>query len=331
MRIDPLEYLRPQTVEEALDVLAGYGGEAKVLGGGTDLVARMKLGVVSPKVALDLAGISGLKYIRKEGGDFAFGAATTLRTLETSAEIAHDLPALSKAAASVGSFQIRSVATLAGNVCLETMCWFYNQSRQWKKSRPLCHKAGGDPCHVVKKPGVCLATYRGDTAVALIALGATAKVRSKAGERAVALEEFFTGNGKAPLNLGSDELITEIRVPQPMGASGNAFFKVSHRNAVDYAQASVAASLRLDGGKCAEARIVLGAVETKPVRAVKAEALLQGQEITDALLEQAAEAAVAHARPLKNMTFGSPEYRRKMVRTLGRKALGAAREAARRP
>lgn len=331
MRIDPLEYRRPTTVEEALDVLAAQGADAKVLGGGTDLVARMKLGVTSPKVAVDLAGIVDLKYIRKEPGSFALGAATTLRTVERSAEVATALPALSKAAASVGSFQIRSVATLAGNVCLETMCWFYNQSRQWKKSRPLCHKAGGEPCHVVKKSGVCFATYRGDTAVALVAVGASAKLRSKTGERMVALEDLFTGDGKAPLSLAPDELVTELRVPRPVGASGNAFFKVSHRNAVDYAQASVAAALRLEGGKCAEARIVLGAVETRPVRASKAEALLQGQAPTPELLAAAADVAVAHARPLKNMTFGSPEYRRKMVRTLGIKALGAALEQARRP
>jgi 4-hydroxybenzoyl-CoA reductase subunit beta len=331
MRIDPLEYRRPKTLDEALDLLAAHGCEMKVLGGGTDLVARMKLGIVSPKIALDLAGISELKYVRKEAGYFALGAATPLRTIETSPEVVDNLPALSKAAASVGSFQIRSVATIAGNVCLETMCWFYNQSRQWKKSRPLCHKAGGELCHVVKKPDVCFATYRGDTAVALTALGATAKVRSKEEARTVALEELFTGDGKSPFSVRPNELIAEIRVPQPVGPSGCAFFKISHRNAVDYAQASVAAAVRVDGGRCAEARIVLGAVDTKPVRAIKAEALLEGQELTDELLEEAAKAVVAHAHPLRNMTFGSPEYRRKMVRNLGLKALGAALEQTRRP
>ncbi|MBI5440343.1 MAG: FAD binding domain-containing protein, partial [Deltaproteobacteria bacterium] len=213
------------------------------------------------------------------------------------------------------------------------MCWFYNQSRQWKKTRPLCHKAGGGPCHVVGKAGVCYATYRGDTAVALVALGAEAKIRSRGGERTVALEELFTGDGKSPLALAATELIAELRVPRPAGASGSAFCKVSHRKAVDYAQASAGAWLRLEpgDGKCAEARIVLGAVETRPVRAAKAEALLTGRELTPELLEQAAEAAVSHARPLKNMTFGSPEYRRKMVRTLTRKALGEALVQARRP
>ncbi|MBI5444280.1 MAG: FAD binding domain-containing protein, partial [Deltaproteobacteria bacterium] len=126
MRIDPLEYQRPKTLEEALAVLAERGPEAKVLGGGTDLVARLKLGIVSPKLALDLSGISELKYVRKEPGVLALGAATTLRALEGSPDVAETAPALAAEAASVASFQIRSVGTLAGHVCLENRCWFYN-------------------------------------------------------------------------------------------------------------------------------------------------------------------------------------------------------------
>lgn len=331
MRIDPLEYQRPGTLDDALGVLQADGGTTAILGGGTDLVARLKLGIHSPKVVLDVTGIPELRYIRQEDGVLALGAATTLRTLETSPEIARAFPALAKAAKSVASFQIRSVGTLAGNVCLETMCWFYNQSRQWKKSRPLCLKAGGELCHVVKKPGLCFATYRGDTAVALIALGAEAKIQSRGQQRVTPLEDLFTGDGKTPLQLAPDELVTEFQVPLPTGASGNAFHKVSHRYAVDYAQASVAVALRLETGsnRCADARIVLGAVETRPVRAEKAEALLSGRDLTEEALAEAADAAVGHARPMKNMTFGSPDYRRKMVRTLGLKALNAALEEAR--
>lgn len=331
MRIDPLEYRRPATLEEALALLQAEGGPTAILGGGTDLVARLKLGILSPKIVVDLTRVPELRYIRQEDGVLAMGAATTLRTVETSPEVARAFPALAKAAKSVASFQIRSVGTLAGNVCLETMCWFYNQSRQWKKSRPLCFKAGGELCHVVKKPGICFATYRGDTAVALIALGAEAKIQSRGNERVIPLEELFTGDGKTPLQLAPDELVTEFRVPLPTGASGNAFHKISHREAVDYAQASVAVALRLEtgNGRCADARVVLGAVETRPVRAEKAEALLRGRDLAAEALAQAAEAAVSHARPMKNMTFGSPDYRRKMVRTLGLRALNAALDEAR--
>ena len=331
MRIDPLEYLRPRTREEALTLLAEHGAEAKILGGGSDLVARMKLGIVSPKVVIDLGDIAELRFMREDAEGLTIGAGTLLRDVERSPTVVARFPALATAAGSVASFQIRSRATLAGNVCLETMCWFYNQSRQWKKSRPLCYKAGGEPCHVVNQPDVCYATYRGDTAVALIAVGAQAVVQSQGQERRLPLEELFTGEGKTSFTLSPTEMITSIRIPSAPAASGNAYFKISHRKAVDYSQAGVAAAVVLapGNGTCAEARIVLGAVGPRPVRAREAEALLEGQEVTSECLERAAEAAVAAARPVNNMTFGAPAYRRKMVRVLGLKALVAAVEQAR--
>lgn len=337
MRIDPLEYLRPQTLEEALALLEERGAEAKVLGGGSDLVVRMKLGIISPKCVIDINGIPDLKYIDDEDGSLRIGAATTLRAIEKSSLVSGSFPSLATAAASVASFQIRSTATVAGNICLETMCWYYNQSRQWKKSRPACYKADGEICHVVNKPRVCYATYRGDTAVALIALGAQVKIQSFGRERIIPLEDLFAGDGKTAVSIASREMITEVRVPSPLTASGNAYFKISHRNAVDYPQAAVAAAVDLEPGnglkegkgKCVHARIVLGAVDSKPVRAVKAEELIKGQEITGELLERVADRAVADAHPVNNMTFGSPAYRRKMVRTLGLRALSAAIEKAR--
>ena len=330
MRIDPLEYVRPRTREEALGLLAQHGAEAKVLGGGSDLVARMKLGIVNPKIVIDLGDIAELRSIREDEEGLTIGAGTPLQVVEHSPAVVARYPSLAIAAASVASLQIRSRATLAGNVCLETMCWFYNQSRQWKKSRPLCYKAGGEPCHVVNKPGVCYATYRGDTAVALMALGAQAVVQAQGQERQLPLEELFTGEGKTPLNLDPTEMLTELRIPAPPAASGNAYCKVSHRKAVDYPQAGVAAAVVLSPDKktCVAARIVLGAVGPGPIRAVEAEAALQGQALTEEVLERAAQAAVSVARPVNNMTFGAPAYRRKMVRVLGLRALRAAVEQA---
>ncbi len=331
MRIDPLEYDRPQTLGDTLNALAKHGAAAKVLGGGSDLVARMKLGIVSPQRVIDVSGVAGLNTIREEDEGLVIGAATPLRAIERSAVVAERFPALVEAAASVASFQIRSVATLAGNLCLETMCWYYNQSRQWKKSRPLCHKAGGEPCHVVNQPGVCHATYRGDTAVTLIALEAEVRIRSQDGQRVVPLQELFTGEGRSPLRISATELVTEVRVPWQAVAAGCAYRKVSHRKKVDYSQAAVAAAIGLspDDGTCTEARIVLGAVAPGPVRATEAEELLRGRELTDEVLDRAAEAAVGAARPMNNMTFGSPAYRRKMVRVLGLQALRAAVKQAR--
>ena len=331
MRIDPFEYVKPQTVAQALSALEEHGPEAKIIAGGSDLLVRMKLGIVSPKYVIDIKNIADLNYIQDDNGGVRIGAGTSLTAIENSPLIRNRYSALAAAAGKVASFQIRNAATITGNICLETMCWYYNQSRQWKKSRPACNKAGGETCYVVNKPKVCYAAYRGDTAIALIALGATAKLQSAKEERTVPLEELFTGDGTTPLKLAPQEMITEIQIPAPGARSGNSYFKVSHRNAVDYPQAAVGAAISLmpDNGKSASARIVLGAIASGPVRAREAEKLLQGQDITDELLERAAEAAMKDAHPVNNMAQGSPGYRRKMVKTLAIKALSAALEQAR--
>ncbi|MCL5958820.1 MAG: xanthine dehydrogenase family protein subunit M [Chloroflexi bacterium] len=342
MRIDPFEYVRPQTVAEALSALekaapentplAENGRQAKIIAGGSDLLVRMKLGIVSPKYVVDIRHITDLKYIVDDDGGLRIGAGTSLSAVESSSLVRSRFPALATAAGQVASFQIRNAATIGGNICLETMCWYYNQSRQWKKSRPACNKADGETCYVVNKPNVCYATYRGDTAIALMALGARAKVQSAGQERNILLEDLFTGDGMKPFQLAPQEMITEIQVPAQGGRSGNSYCKVSHRNAVDYPQAGVGAALSLEpqNGKCASVRIVLGAVGSGPNRAREAEALLLGQEITTELLEWAAEAAMKDAHPVNNMTFGSPGYRRKMVKALAIKALSTALEQAQR-
>lgn len=330
MRIDPFEYVKPQTVAEALSALEAYGDQAKIIAGGSDLLVRMKLGITSPKYVLDIKHTAGLSYIHDDQEVIRIGAGTSLSAIESSTWLRDRLPALSTAARQVASFQIRNTATIGGNVCLETMCWYYNQSRQWKKSRPACNKAGGDTCYVVNKPNVCYATYRGDTAVALIALGASAKVQSVGAERTIPLEDLFTGDGAAPLKLAPHEMITEIQIPARSQRAGNAYCKISHRNAVDYPQAAVGAAITLTAdGKCADARIVLGAVDSRPVHAREAEEMLRGEEIADELLQQAAETAMKDAHPVNNMTHGSPSYRRKMVKTLALEALHAALERAR--
>lgn len=325
MRIEPFQYIRPRTTADAISALEEHGAAAKVLAGGSDLIVRMKLGIVSPRYIVDIKQVPELNYIRVEGGKLRIGAMATLSAIERSPLVRQSSPALAKAAGQVASLQIRNAATITGNICLETMCWYYNQSRQWKKSRPLCNKAGGEICHVVNKPGVCYATYRGDTAVALIALEAEATIQNAAGQRTIPLEKLFTGDGVSPFGLAPQEMITGVEVPQLEPLSGCAYYKIAHRNAVDYPQAAVGATIKLGpDGRCKSARIVLGAVAPGPVRAKQAEAMLVGQEIVTDLLDAVAEAAVRDAHPVNNMTHGSPSYRRKMVRILTRKALDEA-------
>src|SRR3990172_1068563 len=214
MRILPFTYLRPGSIDEAVALLAEHGAEAVILAGGTDLVPRMKQMVARPKYVVDIRRIGALQAIAESaGGGLRIAAGTSLTRVAESPAVRERYPALAEAAARVGSTQLRNSGTLGGNVCLETRCWYYNQSHTWKAARPDCYKAGGEICHVVNKPGECYAAYRGDTSIALIALGAKATVAGPSGQRQMALEELFSGKGEAPLTLQPGELLTEILLP----------------------------------------------------------------------------------------------------------------------
>lgn len=162
---------------------------------------------------------------------------------------------------------------------------------------------------------ICRASPSADTAPPLVADGAMVAIHGLKGERTVALEEFFTGPGKTVLAPG--ELVTEIVVPPPAPRTGKVYIKHGRRKAMELATVGVAVTLNSD------IRIVLGAVAPTPIRAKSAEALLRGKELNDALIEQAAEAAMQEAQPISNVR-ASAEYRREMVKVLTRRALKQA-------
>ena len=272
MRIDQFDLVRPASVDEACAVLAEHGPEARAISGGTDLLVRMKQGIVSPRLVVDVKAIPGLSYIQADGdGGLRIGAATTLRAVEKSAAVREGFAALAQAAERVASVQLRNMGTLGGNICLETMCWYYNQSRAWKRAKPACTKAGGETCYVANRAGICYATYRGDTATALMALGAGVRLQRQGGQRIVPLEEFFTGDGQVPNVLTPGELMTEILLPAQPAGSRSVYLKLSHRAAVDYPLVAVGAMLAMSGDRCADARIVLGAEEGRANHALAKE------------------------------------------------------------
>lgn len=321
MRILPFTYLRPTSIDEAVALLAEHGAEAAALAGGTDLVPRMKQLVSRPKYVVDIRRIGVLQESAESpDGGLRIGAGNSLTRIAESPTVKEKYPALAEAALRVGSTQLRNSGTLGGNICLETRCWYYNQSHAWKAARPDCFKAGGEICHVVNKPGECYAAYRGDTAIALIALGATARVLGPSGARQVPIEELFSGKGEAPRTLQPGEILTEILLPPPPQNSAQTYIKVFHR-AVDFPLAGVAAQITIENGRCTSARIALGAVESGPLRARQAEQILTSGPYSDQLVEEAAEATRKIAKPVRNMAHGSPSYRRQITGITVRQAL----------
>jgi len=329
MRLPRFEYNSPETIQEAISLLSKLGEGAKVIAGGTDLLVAMKQRRFTPKSLVDIKGIKGLDRIENGKGNIRIGALTRLSAIEDSDLIKEKLPALQMAAGHVGAPQHRNAGTIGGNVCLNTRCWYYNQSPFFRQCRRVCYKFGNDEdkCQLFPtkqgKSNICYSVYSGDTAPALIALCAEVKISGPEGEKVVPLTDLFTGDGKNPIALGPSEILTEFIIPNPPQNSSSAYLKYRIREAIDFPLVGVAVSIAIDAknNECEHANIVLGAVASKPVKVTGVEDILKGKKVTDALIEAVSEAAFDQAKPLPNLIDSTPQYRRRIVRIFTKRAV----------
>jgi 4-hydroxybenzoyl-CoA reductase subunit beta len=325
LRLPPVAVLRPRSLSEALSALSSHP-EPQVLGGGTDLVVALKQGHDAggdqPLPLLSVADLS-LADLRDEEDGWTLGAGVTLWDLARWCPPG-PLSVLSEAARQIAAPPIRSRATLGGNLCLDTRCFHYNQSKFWRSSRPACFKAGGHVCHVAPGGNRCFACHQADLPPVLIALGAAARLESAQGARTVPVEALYTGDGKRPLALTRGELLTTVSVPRPPAGSGAGWEKIRMRKGLDFAVASAAAYVEAaPDGSCREARVVLGAVGSGPLRVTVAEDALRGAPFGPELLEKVAAAARAAARPMKNCDL-TPAYRRQVAGVAAKRAVERA-------
>ena len=324
MRLPRFEYFEPETIKEACSLLLQEG--TKLIAGGTDLLAVMKQKVVTPRALVNIKRIPSLDYIDyKEGEGLKIGALTTLHTIATSPIIRERFGLLSHAAASVGTSQISSIATLGGNVCLDSRCFYYNQSHLWKQTIAACHKIGGSVCHVVKGGDHCVSLFVADTVPALIALSAEVSVAGTDGEKKIALEKFYTGKGENVNVLQPGQVVTEIRVPDLPPHTGGVYLKYSLREATDFAVVGVATVISLEAGDgvCSDAKIAFGSVASSPVRAVEAEKVIKGKQLNDKLIEDAEQASLKEVHPITHMGIPA-SYKRKIIGALAKRALRQA-------
>ncbi len=332
MRVSSFEYLEPQTIQEACSLLAEHQGKAKIIAGGTDLLVMMKYRVLTPQYLVNIKGIKELDFIKyDETGGLRIGPLTTLNALAGHPVVQERFNALSQAAAVVASPNVRNLATIGGNLCLDAKCWYYNQSSLFRKGRTACFKRGGDCCYVIKGGKFCYALVAADTVAALIALGAEARIVSAAGERTVAVADFFTGQGDTLNVLAPGEIITEIHVPTPAPRTFSAFIKESFRSSIEFSLTNVAVAITFDTGDgvCTDARIALSAVSCGTVDAQKAAAVLKGKKIDAQLATEAANAAVSETSPISSI-WASVYHRRRLIAALVKRAtLQAVAQASR--
>jgi len=288
--IHDFEYFAPKTLKEALALLDKYQDDCKVICGGQSLLVLMRQGLVAPPYMIDIKGIAELSYIKDDKDGLKIGATTTHRAIEKSPVVKKKYPVLAKMETRLASIQTRNWGTIGGNVC------------------------HGDPA--------------GDPLPVLIALGATLTMTGSKGKRSMPAENFCLDYFETALEPG--ELLTEIALPVVPPNTGTAYTKFNVIES-DLATVGVAVSVTLGAGdSCQDIRIALGASAPTPIRPKKAEAILKGKKITDALLAQAGETASTEADPISDI-YASEEYRRELIKVLvprlTREAMANAKKA----
>ena len=321
MRLPAFRYLAPRSLAEATRMIADAGPDGMLVSGGTDLYPNMKRLQFDPRI---LVGLRHLPELLGVSGDphrgMRIGAATPLHQISLHPAIRAHYPALATAARSVATPQIQRMGTIGGNLCVDTRCNYYNQSYEWRRAIGFCMKRDGDVCLVAPGSPRCVAVSSSDTAPVMMALGATVVLTGPDGERTVPAAALYRDDGMAYLTRRPEEILTAILLP-PVDGLRSTYWKLRRRGSFDFPILGVAASLRLGGdGTCADARIVLGAVSSHPMRAAAAEGVLLGRRLTSELIEEAAAAAYAPAKPLDNTDL-TLAYRKRMVRVFVSRAL----------
>jgi 4-hydroxybenzoyl-CoA reductase subunit beta len=319
LRLPAFEYLAPQSVSEAVSLMASHGTEAMYVAGGTDLYPNMKRRQFEPKTLIGLRGLRELRGVRRNG-ELRIGAGVTLTQLAAHPDVQREYPALATAAGLVSTPQLRNMGTYGGNLCLDTRCNYYNQTYFWRKAIGFCMKKDGDICLVAPGSPRCWATSSTDTAPVTIALGAQVRLIGPHGDRLMPASALYRDDGMQYLAKTPGEILTEIVIP-PCEGLKSIYLKLRRRGSFDFPILGVAVALRQDAdGAVSYAKIVMAAVQSHPLECIDAEQMLIGQRLTHDLIAAVAQAAYKPAKPLDN-TDMAHGYRKKMARVYVERAL----------
>ncbi len=322
LRLPSFTYRQPRSVREALDAKRDAGPHGMYVAGGTDLYPNMKRRQQEPTTVISLMGIPELRTTegRKDGrGMMAVGAGMTLTELSVLPSVRRFYSAVSHAAEAVSTPLLRNMGTLGGNLCLDTRCNYYDQSYEWRKAIDFCMKKDGAICWVAPSSPRCWAVSSSDIAPVAVAIGAELLLVGPAGERVVPAARLYENDGINYLAKQPDEILVEVRLPAPDGWDA-VYAKLRRRGSFDFPVLGVAAWVRWDGRRVAEARVVLGGVASRPQEVPEAAAALAGTTLAADAIAAAAEAAYRPAKPLDNTDFDL-SWRKQMTRVYVTRAL----------
>ncbi|UCH21426.1 MAG: FAD binding domain-containing protein [Deltaproteobacteria bacterium] len=320
MRLPKFEYFEPKQISEAVSILQNEPA-AKILAGGTDLLVNMKHRVERPPVLVNIKRLGDLDFIRQDNGDVRMGALTPLKRLYMTPLVMENLPGLAQAASSVGSYHHQVMGTLAGNICQQNRCMYFNQSQWWRSSRPTCFKAGGEICHVLNKKKTCYSTYCGDMAPALLVMNARIAITGPGGSRELPIEDLFSEDGKTPLRLNQAEILTEIIIPAESVTGICRYQKFANRDSIDF---PIVGTAFWASEQKKEYRIAFTAVDRKPLRAQRVEAFLKGKKLDKITITEASGLAAGEAKPVKTSVY-SPANKRRMMGLLFQRVVDDAK------
>lgn len=319
------EFVKPATLEEGLVALRSASGEVKLIGGGTDVVFNMRGRLFQPDVLLSIKDLPELQFVDQgDDGAVHIGAGCRLTDLERHPIIAR-WPGLVAAFRAVASRHVRNMATLGGNLCLDTRCWYANQTADWRAAKGPCLKTGVDVCFAIKTSPICVALNASDTAPALIALDATVNLASAGDERSLLLADFYTDDGIAHTVRKADEIMTSVTIPDT--SAPMAYIKETARKGNDFAYGTIAArGLSPGADRTRGARIVLGSLTTKPAVLAGPAKIIDEQGLTAESIEAAVAATRDELGALTNL-YTPAAYKSRLARSLVRRALTGLREA----
>jgi 4-hydroxybenzoyl-CoA reductase subunit beta len=303
---------------------ADAGPDGMFVAGGTDLYPNMKRRHQEPRTVVSLMGIPELAGCEMRDAGCVVGPCITLSDLRADPAIRQHYDSVAVAAEFVSTPLLRNMGTLGGNLCLDTRCNYYNQTYEWRKAIDFCMKKDGHICWVAPSSPRCWAVSSSDVAPVMVALGAEYVLVGPAGERVVPAARFYHNDGINYLTKQPDEILVSVRLP-PTDGWDAVYHKLRRRGSFDFPVLGVAAWVRWDGRKVAEARLVLGGVASRPQEISEVGAVLAGTDLSAAAIAAAAEAAYRPAKPLDNTDFDL-SWRKQMTRVYVTRALEELRQ-----
>jgi len=322
LRLPDFTFRRPKDLREAAAILAGEGSRAMLVAGGTDLWPKMKRRQMEPRVVIGLRHLSDLRGVSgSPTTGVSLGANITLRELEREPMLLDRYPAVAEGAHSISSPPLKTMGTLGGNLCVDTRCFYYDQTYEWRQSIHFCLKKDGDTCWVAPGSSRCWAVSSTDLAPVMLALNSRLHLLSNSGERTIEAGQLYNPDGIAYLKKRPDEIVTKVDLP-PINGDITAFRKLRRRGSIDFPILNVAAWIRPSKkGRVVEAaRIAIGGITSAPFLSVVAANSLIGRELNADSIHEAAQAARLESRPLDNTDLDF-SWRRQMVEVWVRRTL----------